>query len=112
MDYVRFGPHVDDACKTKAGRTGATVLLYLNGDGGGGGGGGERPLPPLAGGETVFYRGRYGAVKGVACEWAPAAGSALVHRHGARCLLHEARAVTAGAKYVLRTDIVYAAAPR
>ena len=60
----------------------------------------------------MFYRGRYGAVKGVACEWAPAAGSALVHRHGACCLLHEARAVTAGAKYVLRTDIVYAAAPR
>ncbi len=107
---------------TKAGRTGATVLLYLNGAGkacavdkagaGGRGGGGGGGGPPLTGGETVFYRGRYGAVKGVACEWAPAAGSALVHRHGAACLLHEGRAVTAGAKYVLRTDIVYAAAPR
>jgi len=32
----------------------------------------------------------------------------LFHIHGARCLLHEAKAVSKGLKYVLRSDVVFA----
>lgn len=38
---------------------------------------------------------------------APRPGMLLLHRHGDACLLHEGRRVTAGAKYVLRTDLVF-----
>ena len=37
----------------------------------------------------------------------PEAGLALLHRHGDGCLLHEGRPVTAGTKYVLRSDIIF-----
>ena len=36
----------------------------------------------------------------------PRAGRALLHRHGDACLAHEGRAVRAGVKYVLRSDVV------
>ena len=36
------------------------------------------------------------------------AGAVLVHAHGTRCLTHEGAAVTAGVKYLLRTDVAYA----
>lgn len=39
---------------------------------------------------------------------APVAGMALLHIHGAKCMLHEARAVTKNIKYVLRSDVVFA----
>eukprot|EP00873_Tetraselmis_striata_P001712 jgi/Tetstr1/421976/TSEL_001222.t1 len=38
---------------------------------------------------------------------APRPGMLLLHRHGDACLLHEGRRVTAGAKYILRTDLVF-----
>lgn len=88
----RFGKHVDESCDVDVGRTGVTVLIYLNEEG-------------LEGGETVFYRGNYGET--IAAEVTPREGLLLWHGHGERCLLHEARGVKKGAKYVLRTDVVY-----
>lgn len=38
----------------------------------------------------------------------PTEGMALVHIHGDKCMLHEARNVTKGIKYVLRSDVVFA----
>ncbi|CAI7899624.1 unnamed protein product [Closterium sp. NIES-53] len=58
----------------------------------------------LVGGETVFY---VGARSQESFEVSPEVGMALLHRHGARCLLHEAREVKAGIKYVLRSDVVF-----
>jgi hypothetical protein len=38
----------------------------------------------------------------------PAPGLALLHLHGEeRCLEHEGRAVLAGSKYILRSDVVF-----
>lgn len=37
----------------------------------------------------------------------PQPGLALLHRHGDECMEHEAAAVTAGIKYVLRSDVVF-----
>ena len=109
----RFGAHYDESARVgEAGETEYTVLVYLNG--------GEDD--PLRGGETVFYdadaasaaaapRGRRGkAARGpppVAAVVTPRQGTALVHAHGARCLLHEGAAVQAGVKYLLRTDVAY-----
>ena len=59
----------------------------------------------LAGGETAFYMGAYGGR--VVAEVVPVTGRLLLHGHGAQCLTHEGRVVTAGVKYVLRTDVVY-----
>lgn len=39
---------------------------------------------------------------------APAEGMALVHIHGDKCMLHEARNVIKGVKYVFRSDVVFA----
>lgn len=39
---------------------------------------------------------------------APTEGTALLHLHGDKCLLHEARNVTKGVKYVFRSDVVFA----
>ncbi|KAK3177270.1 hypothetical protein Dsin_032717 [Dipteronia sinensis] len=50
---------------------------------------------PLVGGETVFYGSRNKLV----AEVAPAEGMALLHIHGDKCMLHEARNVTKGVKY-------------
>jgi hypothetical protein len=69
--------------------------------------------PLLRGGETVFYNTPIRSQKrvtqehSVAASVSPVAGLALIHRHGSECLLHEAREVTAGAKYVLRSDLVF-----
>ena len=38
----------------------------------------------------------------------PEAGLALLHRHGEECLEHEGRQVTAGVKYVMRSDVIFA----
>ena len=37
----------------------------------------------------------------------PQPGLALLHKHGDYCLEHEGVAVTAGIKYVLRSDVVF-----
>ncbi|WAQ85242.1 hypothetical protein PtA15_5A816 [Puccinia triticina] len=74
----------------------------------------EADSEPLQGGETVFYNTPIRSQKrlaqdhsSVAASVTPVAGLALIHRHGSECLLHEARQVTAGAKYVLRSDLVF-----
>lgn len=42
---------------------------------------------------------------------APAEGMALLHIHGDKCTLHEARNVSRGIKYVFRSDVVFACGP-
>jgi hypothetical protein len=85
----RFARHYDDAVAIGPGRsTRHTVLIYLSSCGGG---------------ETVFYGPKGREVARVA----PSPGRALLHRHGDDCLLHEGARVSAGTKYVLRTDVVY-----
>lgn len=86
----RFARHYDDDVDfpSLGGVTRHTVLVYLSACGGG---------------ETVFYGGKGKVVASVA----PAPGRALLHRHGDDCLLHEGARVSAGNKYVLRTDVVY-----
>lgn len=85
----RFGPHYDESVDLDGGgRTEYTLLVYLSGG--------------LEGGETLFYE-----KKRVVAQVAPVAGMALFHVHGGRCLLHEAKAVSKGVKYVLRSDVVF-----
>ncbi|KNZ46375.1 hypothetical protein VP01_731g5 [Puccinia sorghi] len=68
---------------------------------------------PLQGGETVFYdtpirsQKRLTREHSIAASVRPVAGLALIHRHGSQCLLHEARQVVSGAKYVLRSDLIF-----
>lgn len=93
----RFGKHVDGSCEVPGkGITGYTVLFYLSG------GGGKGAKGALKGGETVFWDGgrKVAAVS-------PVTGMALCHLHGEECMEHEGAAVTAGVKYILRTDIVF-----
>lgn len=85
-----FGAHFDQSMMVGGSSTEYTLLVYLSGE--------------LGGGETVFYGNRGKVVAAVQ----PQEGLALLHRHGAACLLHEARPVTRGVKYVLRSDVVFA----
>ncbi|KAI5569908.1 hypothetical protein BDE02_12G109200 [Populus trichocarpa] len=59
---------------------------------------------PLVGGETVFY----GSRNSVLADVAPAEGMVLLHIHGDKCMLHEARNVTKGVKYIFRSDACFA----
>ncbi|KAK7343652.1 hypothetical protein VNO77_12562 [Canavalia gladiata] len=110
----RFGRHIDESVDLGDGkRTYYTLLVYLSG-----GGPGElksKPkndssklsdasFDPLVGGETVFY----GPRNNIVAEVAPTEGTALLHLHGHKCLLHEARNVLKGVKYVFRSDVVFA----
>eukprot|EP01047_Picozoa_sp_COSAG01_P017969 COSAG01_NODE_963_length_12407_cov_38.330598_7_plen_100_part_00 len=73
------------------------LLIYLNG--------GEGPAEaaagpgdddhPLVGGETVFWRTKSKQL----CVFQPRRGTALLHAHGRRCLMHEAAEVQKGLKY-------------
>ncbi|KAL3524221.1 hypothetical protein ACH5RR_017055 [Cinchona calisaya] len=105
----RFGRHIDESVDLGDGkRTHYTLLIYLSG--------GFRSKSrndnnqqdsvsePLVGGETVFYGPRNALV----AEVPPTEGMALLHVHGDRCMLHEARNVSKGLKYVLRSDVVFA----
>jgi len=85
-----FGAHYDQSMLVAGNATEYTLLIYLSGE--------------LKGGETVFYSKRGKEV--YTCQ--PCAGRALLHRHGSACLLHEARTVEHGVKYVLRSDVVFA----
>ncbi|ORE04096.1 hypothetical protein BCV72DRAFT_20393 [Rhizopus microsporus var. microsporus] len=86
-----FGPHYDDSVQDK--HTGLwtewTLLVYLNQD--------------MLGGETVFFPDRKTDPPIVV---KPQRGMALLHRHGTHCLLHEAKQVLQGEKWVLRSDVV------
>lgn len=108
----RFGPHVDTAHKGPGAgeETEFNFLIYLNsaGEWSGepmetGGGGGGLASQPLAGGDTVFKR----TVKAELARVSPRQGLGLLHAHGRRCCMHEAEAVSHGAKYVLRIDVLY-----
>ncbi|XP_030935648.1 uncharacterized protein LOC115960796 [Quercus lobata] len=106
----RFGRHIDESADLDEGkRTHYTLLIYLSG--------GLKPnaktdlsspkdpsSDPLVGGETVFY----GSRNAVVAEVAPTEGMALLHIHGAKCMLHEARNVAKGVKYVFRSDVAFA----
>ncbi|KAF6160419.1 hypothetical protein GIB67_019188 [Kingdonia uniflora] len=105
----RFGRHIDESVDLGDGSwTYYTLLVYLSGD--------SRTKPnsdlaskgnssaePLVGGETVFYDSR----RGVVAEVAPVEGMALLHIHGEKCMLHEARNVAKGVKYVFRSDVAF-----
>ncbi|KAG3034646.1 hypothetical protein PC121_g4988 [Phytophthora cactorum] len=96
----RFGCHVDqsDVDRITGYHSRFTVLVYLN----------DSTDSDLQGGNTIFYVNEAGAKEEkVVLSVAPETGSALVHGHGDRCLLHEGALVTRGAKYLLRTDVMY-----
>jgi len=93
-----FGCHYDDSVRDP--QTGAksewTLLVYLTGveDG-------------VKGGETIFYTGQKGK-RGTEVITAPLTrGTALLHRHGHECLLHEGSPVISGNKYILRSDLMF-----
>jgi len=87
----RFGRHYDGhGADSTFRQTEYTVLFYLS---------------KCEGGETCFYLNHDDPEP--AAVVAPAPGLCLLHRHGDECLQHEARAVSSGTKYVLRTDVVY-----
>lgn len=105
-----FGQHIDESVDLGGGNTTEyTLLIYLNG---GLKSKGKKILnsaqsstrEALIGGETVFYAPR----KRIVAEVAPIAGMALFHIHGPQCMLHEARVVSKGVKYVLRSDVLFA----
>ena len=113
-----YRPHVDGAWPASALRRGEggeaeyvydafedqrsrlTFLVYLNDD--------------FEGGFTTFYTP--GPEEGhlEARRIAPRTGTALVFPHGGDCgsLVHEGSTVSRGAKYVIRTDVLYAAPQR
>jgi hypothetical protein len=101
-----FDQHYDDSnnvtipgSPSVPARTTWTLLLYLT-----------SPATGCIGGETVFYPEP--ASKKKSREPPPApfvveleAGLALLHRHGAQCMLHEGREVLQGEKWVIRSDL-------
>ncbi|KAI0692399.1 hypothetical protein BC835DRAFT_1277776 [Cytidiella melzeri] len=92
-----FGPHYDDSVRDVV--TGAksewTLLIYLTGAQDG-----------VQGGETIFYQDHRGKPREAVS--APLSrGTALLHRHGNECLLHEGSPVLTGTKYVLRSDLMF-----
>lgn len=87
-----FKPHYDDSDVVNGvGVTRYTLLLYLS---------------SCQGGNTVFHEERK---RGVVASVDPAPGRSLVHRHGEDCVPHEGAQVQGGVKYVLRSDVVFAA---
>jgi hypothetical protein len=78
-----------------------TLLLYLS-----------SPATGCIGGETVFYPEPTTSRKGGGKSVTPdpvvinlQVGMALLHKHGADCLLHEGKEVQEGEKWVIRTDL-------
>ncbi|GAV61836.1 2OG-FeII_Oxy_3 domain-containing protein [Cephalotus follicularis] len=106
----RFGRHIDESADLGGGRrTHYTLLIYLSGGSKAKAKNNSKTLKdssiePLIGGETVFY----GSTNGVVAEVAPTEGMALLHIHGDKCMLHEAKNVSKGVKYVFRSDVVFA----
>lgn len=108
----RFGRHIDESVDLGEGRrTHYTLLVYLSGTPGGTISNPKNDdvsrdslSEALVGGETVFYGPRNALV----AEVPPTEGMALLHIHGDKCMLHEARNVSKGVKYILRSDVVFA----
>ena len=81
----RFAPHSDGAfIRNDRERSWYTYMVYLNEE--------------FEGGETVFFVEPEVSIR-------PRAGSALFFQHP---IIHEGTEVTAGVKYVVRTDLMYA----
>ncbi|KAF1965140.1 hypothetical protein BU23DRAFT_35064 [Bimuria novae-zelandiae CBS 107.79] len=102
-----FDQHYDDANNVTLpgdppvpARTTWTLLLYLT-----------SPATGCIGGETVFYpEPEAGKKKSKEPPPEPVVvdlevGMALLHRHGAQCMLHEGREVLQGEKWVIRSDL-------
>ncbi|RKP31365.1 putative prolyl 4-hydroxylase alpha subunit [Metschnikowia bicuspidata] len=94
-----FGKHYDEsvecpiaAVPAQKGRTKWTLLIYLSGD------------TTLRGGATIFYPEGRGAAP---LKVQPQKGTALLHKHGDDCLQHEGERVTAGEKWILRSDVTF-----
>ncbi|POW22449.1 hypothetical protein PSHT_01132 [Puccinia striiformis] len=107
----KFEKHFDDSIPSKL-VTEYTLLIYLTGSKSSRNDKDEEEV--LEGGETVFYDPPIRSSKRVgkpeypiAASIKPATGLALIHRHGSHCLLHEAREVVSGVKYVLRSDLIF-----
>lgn len=98
----RFGQHVDGSRDEPSlgGRTHFTVLVYLNG-------GEKDPERRVRGGETCFWKDKDGNPTTMVLAFPPTLGVCLFHGHGNECMIHEGAPVQSGAKYVLRTDVVY-----
>ena len=79
-------------------RTTWTLLLYLT-----------SPATGCIGGETVFYpdppRKKSKEPSPEPFVVSLEVGLALLHRHGADCMLHEGREVVDGEKWVIRSDL-------
>ncbi|KAL7620970.1 hypothetical protein AAE478_008281 [Parahypoxylon ruwenzoriense] len=86
-------PSASEPSNTISTKTTWTLLLYLTSS-----------TEGCVGGETVFYPlNRKSPKEEIAI--APETGLLLLHKHGDDCLLHEGRQVTAGEKWVIRTDL-------
>ncbi|KAI1123904.1 hypothetical protein F5Y10DRAFT_41401 [Nemania abortiva] len=82
-----------DGSGTIRAKTTWTALLYLTSAADG-----------VVGGETVFYPHDCKSSREELVV-APETGMLLLHKHGDNCLLHEGREVTAGQKWIIRTDL-------
>ncbi|KAG6836754.1 hypothetical protein H0H93_003833 [Arthromyces matolae] len=94
-----FGQHYDDSVRdpTTGAKSEWTLLIYLTGieDG-------------VQGGETLFYKDeRLTRGKPEVITAPLTRGTALLHRHGQECMLHEGSEVIQGNKYVLRSDLMF-----
>lgn len=91
-----FGQHYDESVRVNnlelKGETKWTLLIYLTGD------------EEFIGGDTIFYPINRGEDP---INVHPSKGTALLHKHGDDCLLHEAQLVRDGVKWVLRSDVVF-----
>ncbi|CCH43191.1 hypothetical protein BN7_2738 [Wickerhamomyces ciferrii] len=92
-----FGKHYDESVNVKhpqlKGETKWTLLIYLTGD------------DEFIDGDTIFYDPLSKDNEPISVH--PGKGTALLHKHGDDCLLHEAQLVKDGVKWVLRSDVVF-----
>ena len=65
-------------------------------------------LSDCTGGETAFFPRPGQRATASSLVVSPRVGTALLHRQGPHCLLHEGRPVTCGDKWLLRSDVMYA----
>ncbi|KAL1713491.1 hypothetical protein EV715DRAFT_277281 [Schizophyllum commune] len=96
-----FGQHYDDSVKDSitGDKSEWTLLVYITGAEDG-----------VQGGETIFQLEEGEGKRRTTRPLVPplSRGMALLHRHGANCLLHEGAPVVKGTKYVLRSDLMFA----